>query len=346
MKKSQIQTQLVLYIFVLVIANLILFFGSKMIIYMGDQIDRADQIKFQEDVKKQIIDLQQSFGKIEVKKFSLPSGYSEVCFFDINKEIETNALNKYPLVKDSIASKTKKNVFLIKDKDMKYSFYAENITFSDYPFYYCYKTEGGFVQIGFENRGDYISIIQNFRAESIAAPQSKLISIDSMAELELGAGVSITPSGITLSIQPVPNPKPKSFWAGGNVYEILPSGTTFTPNAIIRLKYDLKIVPIDADQLKIAYYDEVSQTWKYLPSEVNKEKHELTASITHITKYAVGMESDPELVDESIKEYYAKEAKKKEWIFPIVAAVVSIAITFIFVLVYLKRYRKKGQQTQ
>lgn len=96
---------------------------------------------------------------------------------------------------------------------------------------------------------------------------------------------SITAAEISAEL-PAP---PAEAYVIGYGYDFGPTGATFTPPIILKLKYDPSQVPagVDASKLVIAYYDTTAKIWAGLPSTVDTVNHTVTAEISHLTMFAV-----------------------------------------------------------
>lgn len=111
MKKAQVMAQPLIYIFYLVVAALIIFFGVKVIGNMNDTGDKVQYTAFVNEIEKTITSAYNfnSGSVVSLDEITVPNFVTEVCF------VSTKDLTK---VKDAklkqlinISSLTDKNVF-------------------------------------------------------------------------------------------------------------------------------------------------------------------------------------------------------------------------------------------
>lgn len=131
-KKSQLYSQIFIYILTLVLISLILVYGYK---YINDFKKRAEKLsclKFEKDMQNSIQLLLSDFGSVKRKELKLCSGYKQICFVEtfrqFNRNFPTSNVDPIdPLILDSVQSGTEKNVFLV-GNTAKESFYAGKIS--------------------------------------------------------------------------------------------------------------------------------------------------------------------------------------------------------------------------
>jgi hypothetical protein len=81
----------------------------------------------------------------------------------------------------------------------------------------------------------------------------------------------------------------------GMVYELGPRGASFDPPITLTIKYDeAGLSPgMPESSLGLAIWDEESGTYKTIPCQVDMEANQITASISHFSRYAVISEPRP-----------------------------------------------------
>ena len=128
------QAEVIRFFIIAIIIVAITLFGYKSFTAIQDRICTAEIVKFQTDLKN--LDRIVDYGSI--KKFSkqIPCQVDEIYFFDLNKKINLDILDNQPLLKDSIESNERKNIFLMKDDKIMDSFYAGNLNIN-FPNYIC-----------------------------------------------------------------------------------------------------------------------------------------------------------------------------------------------------------------
>lgn len=127
MKKNAQAQQVFTYIFAIVVIGAIVLFGYKAFNNMRDKAENVAYLTFQTDLTNAVDSMSYSYGSVSKKILTVPSGYEEVCFVDLDcfaeKKCTFDDDFKYPIIKNYVESGAKENVFL-KDK----SFYGGNIT--------------------------------------------------------------------------------------------------------------------------------------------------------------------------------------------------------------------------
>ena len=149
MKKRGQADQAIKYIIIAVIIAVITFFGFKSFTTLKDRMCKAEIASFQIDLKN--LDKEVKYGNVKEFTKQVPCGADKIYFFDLDK-VNVNFLNDLPLVKDSIESSVKKNVFLIKNNNIMDSFYAGNLDIED-PNYICFLPKFGRISFKLEGLG-------------------------------------------------------------------------------------------------------------------------------------------------------------------------------------------------
>jgi len=93
-------------------------------------------------------------------------------------------------------------------------------------------------------------------------------------------------------------PPPEGAYIIGTMYDVTPTGATFSPPATLEYITELSTVPagVVGQRLVIAYYDEASGEWIKLDSVVDTETNTITAKISRLNDLAVfgyGVEAPP-----------------------------------------------------
>jgi len=121
-------------------------------------------------------------------------------------------------------------------------------------------------------------------------------SADGRTTLIIPAGTIIKmpdgtiPSSITItSAQGAWTDNETGMEAAGEVLDLEPSGLVFNPAVSLILTYnpDKLHTGFDEKDLKAGYYDESQDRWIVVDSTVNTDLHTVTASVAHLTDYAV-----------------------------------------------------------
>jgi len=159
LKKAQNIGQIFIYILSIVVVGVILLFGYQAITNFSKNADRIALVQFQKDLESSIKSISSQYGAIQKKIFSLSNDYKQVCFVDnYNSITDLNAMDSYPIIKDSVVSGTGKNIFLVKaNKQAAESFSIEKIALKTVIFD-CFNITNSKLTIRIEGMGDHAVI--------------------------------------------------------------------------------------------------------------------------------------------------------------------------------------------
>jgi uncharacterized repeat protein (TIGR01451 family) len=106
----------------------------------------------------------------------------------------------------------------------------------------------------------------------------------------------VSPCALQVTVDENPPPLPEKANIIGLPYKFEPSGVTFDPPITLTYKYDPDALPegVAEEDLVLAYYDEGTDTWVELPCTVDPATHTITASVSHLTTFAIIGTSTPE----------------------------------------------------
>lgn len=159
MKKSQIG-QIFIYVLTLVIISFILIYGYNAIKNFKEKSEQISLVKFKNELSNIVEIISPDYGSVKIRNIEVPSGYDEVCFVEYYKGnfplINTPSLfDNHPILKDSVNSGVKKNVFLIREITEKSFFIGDIKVISDDNKILCFKVANNIIKIKFEGRGDH-----------------------------------------------------------------------------------------------------------------------------------------------------------------------------------------------
>ena len=82
---------------------------------------------------------------------------------------------------------------------------------------------------------------------------------------------------------------PENAYIIGLAYDLTPAGATFDPPITFKYTYDPADIPegVAEEDLVLAYYDEDAGEWVELPCTVDPLTHTITASVSHLTTFAI-----------------------------------------------------------
>jgi len=112
-KKAQIAGQMFVYILGFVIFALVLLYGYNAIKNLGEKAEQTSYIQFKTEFTQSIKKLSTDYGTVRRKEFTVPRGFTSVCFVDSDRIGVGITMSDYPLIKDSVQSGVQDNLFLI-----------------------------------------------------------------------------------------------------------------------------------------------------------------------------------------------------------------------------------------
>ncbi len=155
--RSQIQSEVFLYILGAIILSLIILFGYRAV---RDLINTGNQVQItslEADLSSKVREISTSIYTVRRLQVGIPSGYTEVCFVDSDAIGAGRTLpDAPPLVRTSVETKIRKNVFLVPPGSV--SFDAGEIEVSRVttpPTYFdCIPVSGGIIILRLEGLGN------------------------------------------------------------------------------------------------------------------------------------------------------------------------------------------------
>lgn len=152
MRRSQIQSQVLVYVLAVITMGMILLFGFQVIMGMKERAEMTKLIQFRSTIKTDIISIGMDYGTSKQKSYAPPANYRQICFVNLEyaelgknevnlrfqeKSEETQDLlgrNAYGILSDAIRdmvseNAARKNLFLCPPCTMQE--YVGNITLTD-----------------------------------------------------------------------------------------------------------------------------------------------------------------------------------------------------------------------
>lgn len=159
MKKSQLYGQVFIYVLTMVLVSFILVYGYNTIQNFRQRAELVACLKFQNDLRNSIESIISDFESVKRKELQLCSDYDQVCFVETFEQFDrdnpqANINNADPILKNSIASGSDRNVFLIGGN----SFYAGNVSVQDDVL--CISSKNGKINLRLEGKGNHVLISQ------------------------------------------------------------------------------------------------------------------------------------------------------------------------------------------
>lgn len=237
-----------------------------------------------------------TYGSTSLETIQLPEFYEEVCFSGTTDpgEIPAEFRNKYPRIVDAIQSGD--NVFAIGEDGSYISYRLERFSIEDKVF--CVKTVDGRLTLRVQGQGVTSSLApvgSSMDGESV--PEGRTDSYVVVTAPDFGASIEIPPNVVVLYRDESAPERiivktaedqglPSGVTAASNVYEFLPSGTSFNPPVPITICYDGDLVS-DPDEIKL--YVEEAEEWIPVEGtyEIDYENQCITIHVNHFTRYVL-----------------------------------------------------------
>ena len=155
MNKGQFVGQIFIYVLAVIITAIVLGYGYKAVVTFKEKSDQVSYIQFKTNLQNDIESITSDFGTVEIKLYSIPLNFKEVCFVKNYPSLKTLSNTEHPIIEDSVNSKVEKNVFLV-ENIAKDSFYAGKIDVEKD--LYCINTANGKLRLRLEGMGDHTKI--------------------------------------------------------------------------------------------------------------------------------------------------------------------------------------------
>ncbi|MBU0627948.1 MAG: hypothetical protein KKC75_02070 [Nanoarchaeota archaeon] len=161
-RKSQIQTQIFVYVIAVVVFSFIIIYGYNAVRGFKERSDQIAYIKFKTDLLSTVKRISPDYGTVKREEFFIGGEYSKVCFVQNYKPNKAQILNSIDdvsgdlIVKNSVESDVNKNVFLF-TTTLQESFDVGAINVSG-DGYTCVDIKNGKAKIQFKGEGDHTYI--------------------------------------------------------------------------------------------------------------------------------------------------------------------------------------------
>lgn len=160
------QSQIFIYIMVLIVAAGILIYGYQAIKGFKTQADDVLYLEFEATFKNDLSSI--SFGSVRVKTYELPAKIELVCFKDVDVTIDDNhaaliiadqAEKRLPLIEASMRAGTNDNVFLYPRGDVSF-FSGSSIDLGGDIKFKCFDVKSNRLNLRIEGQGKTVLVIQ------------------------------------------------------------------------------------------------------------------------------------------------------------------------------------------
>jgi hypothetical protein len=193
---------------------------------------------------------------------------------------------------------------------------------------------------------DVLDLSDVIDADGVVHQTVVYTSPDGGLEIVVGSGTGVLTPGdepvSALTVEKVCNdipPPPFNAYIVGCAFDIGPDGTTFDPPIEITLHYDPAQVPdgVAEEDLVVAYYNIATGQWVILPSSVDTVGHTITATVDHLTLFAVYASSGPGPAPTAQPD---TDEEISIWI--IVGPVIAVILLGVIAFVLVRRRRSEG----
>tara|TARA_Y100000310_G_scaffold151291_1_gene150896 strand:- start:31767 stop:32300 length:534 start_codon:yes stop_codon:yes gene_type:complete len=172
-KKSQVSGYVFIYILTAVLVSVIFIYGYNAITNFRQQAEQLALLKFENELQNSVDKVSFSKNTVEIKDFSVPGQFSEVCIIKNNPNLPdltgTSIEADYPIIFDSVKDDLEKNIFLLSSK-LPHSFWIEHkiqtaiLTSPSAPptetNFLCLEPLTGKLRLRLENKGTYVQITE------------------------------------------------------------------------------------------------------------------------------------------------------------------------------------------
>lgn len=149
-KKGVIQ-QAFVYALSAIFIIVILLFGYSVLSDVNETTSSAKSIAFKTELTNDIEVLSEKFGAMETNSYSLPDGYTKVCFVEPSR-VNTGMIDNQ-VINDSVRNGLDENMFMFGDKSLV-SMYIDGLSLKYNPYYACRTFSDGQMELKMQGRGN------------------------------------------------------------------------------------------------------------------------------------------------------------------------------------------------
>lgn len=158
MKKAQIQSHFILYIFGIIIICFLLVTAIVAVKNFSKSADETKFMVFKESITNEMGSVARKYGAVKKDVLEVPSWSTEVCFVDLDHiPVAGSRITGYPTIDNNWESGVNVNIFIIRRLAEKFIF-AENsgkslIKIRDPPYFVCIPVNNGKLNVRLEGYG-------------------------------------------------------------------------------------------------------------------------------------------------------------------------------------------------
>ncbi|MBS3100969.1 hypothetical protein J4204_02455 [Candidatus Woesearchaeota archaeon] len=169
-KKAQFIGNVLKYVLMAFVSVAILIAGYSMVNLVKDRACKTEISKFEISLKG--IDKSVRFGVRELQSYEAPCKADKIYFFGSGSGINPEYFSDIPIIRDALESGSSKNVFIVKDSEVKSSFHAGRLEMI-YPYHICFVPKFDRISFFTEGAGDSVKV-----AAACSQPECTFIPID------------------------------------------------------------------------------------------------------------------------------------------------------------------------
>ncbi|MFH1510154.1 MAG: hypothetical protein ABIF10_00555 [Candidatus Woesearchaeota archaeon] len=159
--RSQIQSQMFIYIAAALLVILLLLFGYKTISGFKDKMRKISVVEVESAIKSGVDFVAGEYGTVKKTEIKVPEDTDMICFLDLTRrdELLQTSVADFPEIQESLEGFVQKNVFLMSKNKVTDLLYVGPLCFSS-PYYKCLETPKQLLKILIKGRQGCADIIQ------------------------------------------------------------------------------------------------------------------------------------------------------------------------------------------
>lgn len=169
-KKAQFIGNVLKYVLMAFVSAAILIAGYSMVSLVKERACKTEISKFEISLKG--IDKSVRFGVRELQSYEAPCKADKIYFFGSGSGINPEYFSDIPIIRDALESGSSKNVFIVKDSEVRSSFHAGRLEMI-YPYHICFVPKFDRISFFTEGAGDSVKV-----AAACSQPECTFIPID------------------------------------------------------------------------------------------------------------------------------------------------------------------------
>ncbi len=166
-KKSQIHTEVFVYILALVIVSFIVVYGYSAARDFQETTHQVNLLTFKTELEGQLSSYVGDLGSRRNKEVRVPQGFDEVCFVDLTMDFEDyenqddlweGLANDYPLIFTSWMNQVSGNIFLLRGGVPEFILYVPDMELESERVFICEEILGRNLEYSFRGKGGSVEV--------------------------------------------------------------------------------------------------------------------------------------------------------------------------------------------